>query len=223
MGAETANARYDAVADWYAAVLEEWGPTQVPALVRDALAGRRVLDFGCGEGRLSRVLAGRGAAVTGVDLSLRMLEIGRGHERIAPAGIEYLHADATSPDTWWDGRPFDGVVSDVALMDIDDLDGAARAVEQITAPGGWFVFTIFHPCFPGTETQRSSWPPELGYSHEGWWMTDGAGVRGRVGANHRMVATYVNAFATRRFRLTEMWESDRPVPFLLSARFQREA
>ncbi len=222
MGGGTVEARYDAVAEWYAAVLEEWGPSQLPALLRDDLADRRILDFACGEGRLCRVLAAHGASVTGVDLSQRLLEIARRHEEQSRNGIEYVHADATRPDTWWDGRPFDGVVCDMALMDIDDLHSAADAVERVTAPGGWFVLTIFHPCFPGTETQRSSWMPDHGYSHEGWWITDGVGVRGRVGANHRMLSTYMNAFTTRRFRLTEMWESDRPLPFLVSARFQLE-
>jgi SAM-dependent methyltransferase len=222
MGADTVEARYDAVAAWYAALLEEWGPSQLPVLVRDELPGRRVLDLACGEGRLCRVLAAGGAAVTGVDLSERLLDIARRYEQSTPAGIEYVHGDATRPDSWWDGRTFDGVVSDMALMDIDDLDGVASAVECVLAPGGWFVFTIFHPCFPGTENQRSSWAPDLGYSHEGWWVTDGVGVRSRVGANHRMVSTYINAFVSRGLRLLEMWEPDRALPFFLSARFARE-
>jgi 2-polyprenyl-3-methyl-5-hydroxy-6-metoxy-1,4-benzoquinol methylase len=41
------------------------------------IAGRRVLDAGCGEGYLARLLAARGAHVTGIDLSPRLIELGR--------------------------------------------------------------------------------------------------------------------------------------------------
>ena len=222
MDAQQIEPRYDAVAEWYAALLERWGPAQAPALVPDDVDGRRVLDLGCGEGRLCRLLASRGALVTGVDLSNKLLDIAREHEANMPSGAPFLHGDATRPDSWWDGIAFDGVVCDMALMDIDDLDGVARTVEQVTSSGGWFVFVIFHPCFPGTDGQRSSWTPEHGYSHEGWWRTDGDGVRGHVGANHRTVSTYLNAFAARSLRLDEVWESDHALPFFLSARFIRE-
>jgi len=50
---------------------------------------------------------------------------------------------------WWDGIPFDGVVSSMALMDIDDLAGATAATT--VRPGGWFAWSINHPAFPGIE------------------------------------------------------------------------
>jgi len=43
------------------------------------VAGRSVLDGGCGEGYLARVLAGRGARVTGIDLSPDRDRPGEGH------------------------------------------------------------------------------------------------------------------------------------------------
>src|SRR3984957_5197559 len=48
-------------------------------------AGMRVLDVGCGVGRWSRLLAARGAQVTGVDLSPTM--IGEARRRAAGAGL----------------------------------------------------------------------------------------------------------------------------------------
>src|SRR5919199_49831 len=41
------------------------------------LTGRQVLDAGCGEGFLARVLAARGARVTGIDLSPRLVQMAR--------------------------------------------------------------------------------------------------------------------------------------------------
>src|SRR5215831_2156327 len=50
------------------------------------LSGKDVLDAGCGEGYNTRILARRGARVTGVDISERMLGHAREEERRAPLG-----------------------------------------------------------------------------------------------------------------------------------------
>src|SRR3954464_6343343 len=53
------------------------------------VAGRRVLDLGCGEGAYSRELARRGARVTGVDGSGKLIEVAR--QRAASAGLDVDH------------------------------------------------------------------------------------------------------------------------------------
>jgi 2-polyprenyl-3-methyl-5-hydroxy-6-metoxy-1,4-benzoquinol methylase len=50
------------------------------------VSGRRVLDLGCGEGAYSRALVRRGARVTGIDGSARLIEIAR--RRAAAAGLD---------------------------------------------------------------------------------------------------------------------------------------
>ncbi len=47
------------------------------------VAGLTVLDAGCGEGRISRILASRGARVTGVDISPRLVDIARSRSQEA--------------------------------------------------------------------------------------------------------------------------------------------
>ena len=65
--------------------------------------------------------------------------------------------------------PFDGVVSSMALMDIDDLDGAVSTAAATTKRGSWFTWSIIHPAFPGIDEIRSSWPSDGSYFDEGWW------------------------------------------------------
>jgi hypothetical protein len=61
-----------------------------------------------------------------------------------------------------DGRPFAGCTCELALMDIDDLAGTLSTVTTALRPGGWFVTSIVHPCFPGSELGLGSWPARAG-------------------------------------------------------------
>jgi SAM-dependent methyltransferase len=217
------TARYEPVANWYGEYTRNWGHEPL-ALLPDDLAGQRVLDLACGNGRITPWLAERGARMTGVELSTGLLEQARQAEAVRQLGIHYLPGDATNTD-WWDGVPFDGVLCHMALMDIDDLAGALATVATVLAPGGWFTFSILHPCFPGGEAESwsglSSWPPEHGYAHEGWWNTDGAGIRGHVGGNHRMLATYLNAILAAGLVPEEFAERGSVLPAILLGRCRR--
>jgi hypothetical protein len=133
--------------------------------------------------------------------------------------ISYVHADVCTTQ-WWDGDPFDGAVSSMALMDIDDLDGAVSTAATTVRPGGWFAWSIIHPAFPGIGEIPASWPTGGSYFDERWWNTGGDGVRGRVGSNHRTLSTYLNAMLMHGFALQATDEprwrpsaSDLPKPF----------
>ncbi len=68
------------------------------------VAGRRVLDLGCGEGRFCRMLAAQGAETIGVDLIREMvataLERDENGQRYVQASAEALPS-RTRPSTWW--------------------------------------------------------------------------------------------------------------------------
>src|SRR5919201_1183495 len=85
--------------------------------------GREVLDAGCGEGFLARVLAARGARVTGLDLSPRLVQMARAKD---PHGaIDYRVADLSRPLPELAGR-FQGIGSHLVLNDVSDHRGFAR-------------------------------------------------------------------------------------------------
>lgn len=207
-----ATARYDTHADWYLEYTKDWGSLLADHLPV-SLPGERVLDLCCGYGTLSRVLARRGGEVTGVDLSARLIDHALQLERGTPLGIRYLVGDAATVD-WWDGRVFDRVVCNMALMDVDDLDAVLATVRRLLKPSGRFNFSLFHPCFPGDGRTLPSWP-DGGYSTEGWWTTREEGVRGHVGAHHRMLSSYLNAVLRAGLTFERFEEPAGPRPMLI--------
>ena len=159
-------------------------------------AGLRVLDLACGHGRLTRELARRGALVLGVDLSRALLDAAEDAERAEPLGIRYAHGDAAAP-TWLDADRFDAVTCCFGL--------ALR-------PGGLFVFSILHPCFPGSPGVSSAWPTGGRYHDERHWRADAqfSTLRRQVGAHHRTLSTYFNTLRHHGLRWDEMVEPAPP-------------
>jgi ubiquinone/menaquinone biosynthesis C-methylase UbiE len=207
---------YDEIAEWY----DEWvGPQSVeedPAFrvvesLMGEIAGQRICDLACGQGRASRRLAELGAEVVGVDLSGKLLEIARRYEAAEPRGIDYIQADARSLDGVAD-RAFDGVVCYMALMDIPDLAPALQSVARVLRPGGWFVFAILHPCFntarSGEMESPEGWLRTVGsYFVEGWWRSDTrTGPPGKVGSYHRTLSTFVDSLGDAGFALERVSE-----------------
>lgn len=211
----TPDAAYDAIADWYDARVREGSLLHdlvIPGVLGLAgdLAGRSVCDLACGQGAIARALARRGASVTGIDLSERMLEIARRDDVAEPLGISYRWGDIQDPDMLA-GETFDGVVCGMALMDVPDVGAAIQTAHRLLRPGGWFVCAVTHPCFQTPESD--SIPGQSGparrvsaYFREGFWRSEGTGGCGRVGAWHRTLGTYLNLLAAARFRIERVEE-----------------
>ncbi len=203
------SARYDLIADFYDGVVGskviDSATAALLELAGDVL-GLRLLDLACGQGRVARELARGGANVVGVDMSCALLDRARTAEDQEPLGITYREVDASAAGALA-GEVFDGVTCNHGLADIDDLEGALATAARVLRAGGWFVFSILHPCFPGWGVSApSSWPPGGGYYEERWWLARNVGIRGKVGSNHRMLSTYVNALVRHRLGIEEIAE-----------------
>lgn len=114
-----------------------------PAMIRLAggVAGRRVLDAGCGSGPLSAALRARGAIVTGVDASPAMLELAR--ERLGGSADLYV-ADLSKPLPFADGS-FDDVVSSLVLHYLEDWSAPLAELRRVLKPGGRLILSVNHP------------------------------------------------------------------------------
>jgi SAM-dependent methyltransferase len=187
------------------------------AVLGDRLLGARVCDVACGEGYLGRYLICQGAReVIGIDVSRALIEAAR--QRSDSLNLIYQVDDAHTLHTMADAS-VDVVVSQLALMDIADHRQLFQAVRRVLKPAGVFVFSLLHPCFEGRPFHLPDDPPVLldergvplaylirRYATEGFWQSGGDGVRGHMGAYHRMLSTYLNDLLQCGFRLERLEE-----------------
>lgn len=121
-------------------------PTKVEVLELDAFmddvgeAGARVLDLGCGSGRISRALAGRGFDVVGVDINQNAIATGAGQEN-----PELYVRDITSPNGLdLPGPPFRIVVCQLVLSVVGgtpEREALLKNAFDVLEPGGFFYLS----------------------------------------------------------------------------------
>ncbi|HEY7309143.1 MAG TPA: methyltransferase domain-containing protein [Gemmataceae bacterium] len=121
-----------------------------PALARlGDVDGLPVLDYGCGHGMASVVLARRGGRVTAFDLSPNYLAEARCRAAANAAAIEFVQADAERLP--FAGGSFARVWGNAILHHLD-LPQAARELRRVLRPGGVAVF-----CEPWGENPLLAW------------------------------------------------------------------
>jgi len=103
----------------------------------------RLLDIGCGVGRLTRALAARAAHVTGIDISSRMLAQARELNRHL-TNVEWIHGDGHSLSGVPDAS-LDGCFSHVVFQHLPRAEltlGYVGEIGRVLRPGGWSAFQV---------------------------------------------------------------------------------
>jgi ubiquinone/menaquinone biosynthesis C-methylase UbiE len=216
------DAKYDAIAQDYSAFAKQafGNPLTINGLaVQNLIAqsgevsGKSLCDLGCGDGHLLNYFREAGAKALGLDISQALLAIAR--EQFPECVFQ--HEDAQSLSSV-DNASFDLLVSNFALMDIPDLQAVYQAVWRVLKPKGRFIFTLTHPCFqaPHSETlqEEGQFRGRIikQYREEGAWKSSmSTGIRGRVGANHRQLSSYLNGLIQAGFSLVHFAEPLLPV------------
>jgi SAM-dependent methyltransferase len=94
----------------------------------------RIVDLGCGTGTLALLLASQGHAVTGIDLSPKMIELARHKAQAAAVGVDLRVGDASAPAL--ERREFDVVLARHVLWTLPDPDVAiGRWLDLLNARG----------------------------------------------------------------------------------------
>lgn len=118
-----------------------------PAFFRQLpeIKGLYGLDIGCGEGYNTILLATGGAIMEAIDISAVFIEKARELEREHPFGIRYEVASAYRLP--FEADSFDFSTSFMCLMDLPEPEKGISEAFRVLKPGGFFQFSILHPCF----------------------------------------------------------------------------
>lgn len=117
----------------------------------DGVKGKLILDAGCGEGRLARVLAEHGAAVSGCDVSPTMIQEAGRIESKSHYGISYFIHDLVKPLN--NGVKYDIAVVNLVLFNIFDFEKVITNLAKTLKPDGRLIISLLHPCFNITKSQ----------------------------------------------------------------------
>lgn len=115
------------------------------------ISGLKGLDVGCGEGYNTRLAAEKGAIMTAIDISEKFLSWAKEKEQEKPLGITYLCRSAT--ELSFSDNQFDFAIATMSLMDIAENDRVLSEIHRVVKPGGFFQFSISHPCFAGSNSK----------------------------------------------------------------------
>ncbi len=185
-GAKRIDTSWNRVAGWYAGLLAGEGTYQkdliLPNLVRlmDIQPGDAVLDLACGPGFFAREFAARGARVTGVDASQKLIDAARREEQstdaISPGGgPSTARASAVSSRAalrFFVARahrlPFlkNGSMQKIsivlAVQNIENVGEVFAECARVLGPAGEIAIVMNHPAFRVPKQSAWGWDAELG-------------------------------------------------------------
>ena len=156
------------------------------------VAGLFVLDAGCGEGVVSRYLADRGAKVTGIDISQRLVELAKSQNNT----INYQVCDlSVSLPQYF--QAFDLVASNLVLNDVPDYRGFARTLGEVTKPQGRAVLSFTNP-YSAVMREKVQSYFDSGYATLYPWGDS------KIYHFHRTMQDYISAFYEAGFLLKSL-------------------
>ncbi len=124
--------------------LHDINPLRVGYIDRHAdLAGKTVLDVGCGGGILSEAMAHRGASVSGIDMGEAPLKIAKLHGLESGVKVDYTR---TTAEEFAEQNPeqFDVVTCMEMLEHVPDPASVVKACAALTKPGGRVFFSTLN-------------------------------------------------------------------------------
>jgi 2-polyprenyl-6-hydroxyphenyl methylase/3-demethylubiquinone-9 3-methyltransferase len=125
--------------------LHEINPLRLAHIERLAggLAGKRILDVGCGGGILAEAMAARGAQVVGIDLADKPLKVAMLHRMETQSGVDYR---LTAAETLAAEEPesFDVVTCMEMLEHVPEPPSIVQACARLVKPGGLVFFSTIN-------------------------------------------------------------------------------
>jgi len=124
--------------------LHDINPLRLGWIDRHAgLAGKTVIDVGCGGGILSESMAATGATVTGIDMSEKALKVAKLH--LLESGRQVTYRQNAAEDMASENpSAFDVVTCLEMLEHVPSPVSVVQACAQLARPGGWVFFSTLN-------------------------------------------------------------------------------
>ncbi|MGE6576815.1 class I SAM-dependent DNA methyltransferase [Paenibacillus xylanexedens] len=170
------------------------------------VAGKNILDLGCGDARFAAELLSRereGTTYTGVEGSVNMIQAANESVKGLNARIE----QAFMEDWTYPAGAYDLVISRLAVHYIEDVESLFRNIYNTLKEDGTFVFSVEHPVITSTlqpSGTRTDWVVDQyfveGYREQQW-------LGGSVKKMHRSIESYFMTLQRAGFRVEHLRES----------------
>jgi len=173
-----------------------------------------VLDAGCGQGNLCRLISKEVQAVYGIEQSI-LLDEAKRLESINSKSINYIKGDILEIGSLYEHDFFDKVVMNMVLMDLQDYKGCMKNISNVLKPQGLFVISILHPVFANPPAMSIRIPNDSQRNEDRLWVIDDYFSRTAQKifilskpfiVFHRTISDYVNALIENGFIIEEMSE-----------------
>jgi SAM-dependent methyltransferase len=166
------------------------------------VAGRRILDAGCGSGPLMAALRDRGAIVTGFDKSAGMLELAR---RRLGDDADLQVADLGRPLPFPDGT-FDDVIASLVLHYLVDWGPALTELRRVLKPGGRLIVSVDHPFAIALMHREAGREADYFATNNLTAEWTAGGQTALMSFWHRPLHAMTDAFSAAGFRITTISE-----------------
>lgn len=203
-----------------------------PLLLDLARPFGRVLDVGCGEGRLMAAIAARGGDPIGVDISSSLLRRAVDHGPVVMGALPSL--------AWFSDDSFDGAVVSLVIEHIADHVTLFTELARVTRTGGLLALVMNHPIYTAPESAPIEepdgevlWRPG---EYFGSGYTDEPAGDDRVRFHHRTLGSLLSVAAATGWDLHQLIETgatdsqierhpplarQRHIPRLLAAKWKK--
>lgn len=167
-----------------------------------------ILDLGCGQGYFSRLLEKQGAIVTGIDLSQDLINIANQRNKEQNLNIKYFVSNAADLKVL-ENNKFDIIVSNMAFMDIENIEKTIKECSKVLKNNGYIVFSLVNPIFGISERKKDDngyFLKLMKYKTNSTITNENRGFNFKTTHYHRPVGYYINILANNSFCITNYEE-----------------
>jgi len=166
---------------------------------------KNILDLACGQGYFSKILADKGARVTGIDISEDLISIAK--EKFENQTIQFLVRDGSNLEGIKDNQ-FEAVVCNMSFHDIENVAETIDEIARVIQISGKLIFSIPHPWThlgKSIKENRDYYLRLEKYKSELEIPNKLYGKEGIV-SFHRPLEFYVNKLTQHKFEITNFVE-----------------